>query len=936
MRLKSAVSQLVNGRFRCNGCAESSLIEGKLQTMKRSLLLCLTTWCLLCATAFAPLKAAPLARPDAQAGGISSYTLANGFKIILIPYSSAPNTRVELLVRSGSKLEGYGETGMAHLLEHMLFKGAGDRQNIKDDLTKLGARYNGTTSQDRTNYFETVDADPQKIDQLIHLEADRFIRARFTAADLASEMTVVRNELENSEKEPSQLVLSALARHGFNWHGYSRSTIGSRSDIEGASFAALQAFHRKHYRPDNAALIISGKFEPQRVLALASRLFAVAKNPPLERPANWTLESPQTAITKSEISLSAGTTIAASAWKLPGIKERDAHALDLAAATVCDADWGSLRKDIVLERQLAVSASCFTWNQTDYGRLIAFAKADQKANADVLSHEVVQHIQNAAARGVSQEQLDRARLSELNRFQNALTSHEAVARLVSEAEAAGDWRLFLWERDVIASVTLEEANVALKKWLMPSNRNDVVLRHAEASSPLVFPKPTSAEDRVKGQAWPNLLSAADPAPTSLLEIAKSTVRFDLEGQNVKVALIQRQTQGDRVWLSFENDYGNFEQLKNRKTSCDAASALMAYGGNGLNRDALSARMEKLQAIWQVNLAGLYLEVPRKNFAEAFQTLIASWADPLMPVVEFERYKASRIAALEAALTNPIAMADNDVRLRFDNFPEGHWGQPKTYPKLIQEVKNLNYQAVRQCSQDFGKLSLARIGVVGDIGADDMKDLWAKTGLKNPAPSTYARVPTPAAPEKVDVTQILVALPDKTNAKVTGTTVVPIQSKSEDFPALQLAVFALGGNSSSLIWLQLRETEGLAYSSGMQLAASSFDDRSTIQLYATASSSNADKALASLQSVLSKALAEGLTSEQVEKAKSAWMQKRKVSLGDESQFASILVNSLYDGRDFEAIANLDKKIGGVNATQATAAIRKYVDPSKLLWAVGKGQ
>lgn len=904
--------------------------------MKPFFILCIATWCLYGTTAVAQLPAKSLVREEAHAGGISSYTLANGFKIILIPYPSAANTRVELLVRSGSKLEGYGETGMAHLLEHMLFKGAGRRKNIKDDLTKLGASYNGTTSQDRTNYFETVDADPKKVDQLIQIEADRFMRARFTASDLVSEMTVVRNELENSEKEPSQLVLSALARHGFNWHGYSRSTIGARSDIEGASFAALQAFHRKHYRPDNAALIISGNFEAQRVLALASQLFAVAKNPPLERPADWTLESPQAATHKSELYLSAGTTVAASAWKLPGIKERDAHALDLAAAAVCDADWGSLRKDIVLDRKLAVSASCFTWNQTDYGRLIAFARADQKANADLLSQEVVQHIQDAAVRGISQEQLDRARLSELNNFQTALASHEAMARLVSDAEAAGDWRLFLWVRDVIASVTLTEANAAFKKWLVPFNRNDVLLRHSQASTPLVFPNPTSAEARVKGQAWPNILSSADPAPKSLLDIAKSTVRFELGGPRVQVALIQRQTQGDRVWLSLENDYGNFEQLKNRKTACDAASALMAYGGNGMTRDALSARMEKLQAIWQINLSGIYLEVPRQNFGEAFEVLMASWANPLLPVIEFERYKASRIAALEAVLTNPIAMVDNDVRLRFDNFPEGHWSKPKAYPILIQEVKNLDYQDVLQCSRDFIKLSHTRIGLVGNVGTQDMQNLWRQTGLAYPVSSSYVRVPLPVAPTGVDVTQILVTLPDKTNAKVSGTTVVPVHSKADDFPALQLAVYALGGNSSSLIWQRLRETEGLAYASGVQLVASPLDDRATLQLYATSSSTNADKALASLQSVMSKVLVEGLTSEQVEKAKSAWMQKRKVTLGNESEFASILVNSLYDGRDFEAIANLDNKIKAVTPHQANAAIRKYIDPSKLLWAVGKGQ
>jgi zinc protease len=431
------------------------------------------------------------------------------------------------------------------------------------------------------------------------------------------------------------------------------------------------------------------------------------------------------------------------------------------------------------------------------------------------------------------------------------------------------------------------------------------------------------------------LSSADPAPTGLLEISKATVRFNLDDQRVQVALIKRKTQGDKVWLSMENDYGNPSQLKNRKVSCDAASSLMAYGGNGMDRDALSAKMEKLKATWNVGLSGIYIEVPRENFAETFETLISIWADPLMPVAEFERYKASRIATLEAALKNPISMADNQVRLRFDNYPDGHWSKPKTYPALIQEVQNLTLDDVLKCSRDFAKVSHTRIGVVGNLSVDEFKNLWSKTNLKNTSSSTYEREPIPVAPVNVDVTPITVRMPDKTNAQVVGTTVVPINFKSDDFPALQLAVYVLGGNSSSLIWQQLRETQGLAYSSGMQVAASSFADRATIQLYATSSTPNADKVLGSLKAVLSKVIAEGFSSEQVEKAKSAWMQKRKSTLGDESEFVSTLVDSLYNGHDFEAIANFDKKIKGVDHSQATAAIRKYVDQTKLLWSVGKG-
>ncbi len=315
----------------------------------------------------AVLPTAPQARLDAQAGGIASWTLANGFKIILAPFPAAGSARVELLVKTGSKLEGYGETGMAHLLEHLLFKGAGERADLKRDLTALGARWNGTTSADRTNYFETVAAEPDKIAEAIRIEADRFIRPRFTREDLASEMTVVRNEFERQEREPMPVVMRALQRLSYAWHGYGRPTIGARSDIEGAPFEALQAFHRRHYRPDNAALIVSGQFDPQQVLALAASQFAPAVNPDQPRVSHWTREPAEAATRRSELWLPAGTTLAASAWRLPGWRQREAHALDLASAAVCDPDWGSLRRELVLEQKLAASAYCGVRLQADYG-----------------------------------------------------------------------------------------------------------------------------------------------------------------------------------------------------------------------------------------------------------------------------------------------------------------------------------------------------------------------------------------------------------------------------------------------------------------------------------------------------------------------------------------------------------------------------------------
>jgi len=885
--------------------------------------------------AFADTGVAKSSVVQVSAGGMSAYTLANGFKIILIPFPTASNVRVELLVKTGSKLEGYGETGMAHLLEHMLFKGAGSRKNIKEDLTALGASWNGTTNADRTNYFETLSSDPEKLDEVIRLEADRFIHAKFTKADLDSEMTVVRNELENSERNPSRLVMDALARNTFIWHGYSRSTIGARTDIENTSYEALRAFHRKHYRPDNAALIVSGNFDVQRVVALTTKLFSAAKNPSTAKPRNWTFDSPQALTQRSELYASVGTTVVASAWKLPGLSERDAHALDLAVTAVCDADWGSLRKELVTNRGLAVTASCSTSTEADYSRLMAFAKAGQDADAQTLSNELIRHIQDMANKGVTQEQLERARLSEMNQIERAFDSHESIARIVSQYEVAGDWRLMFWVRDVVKSLQLEEANAALKKWVVATNRSDVLLRHTEATSPLVITPPALASTRVEGKSWPSIFSDADPAPKSLVELSKSTRSFVLDGDKASASLIRRKTQGDKVWLVLENDYGTAETLSHRKNACTAASYLMGFGGGGLTRDVLSRRMEELKATWNLRLSGMSMEVPRKNLDKVFEILFSVWAEPLLPLNEFESYKSGLLASYESQLKSPVALADNATRLRFDNFPKGHWSKPKTYEEQIADAKSLSYEDVQRCVKDFAKISHARVGVVGNLHEQDIRALWVKAALTN-SEMKYQRIADPTAPTKVDTALIRVDKPDTPNARVLGVAVVALSRQSKDFPALQLAVEVMGGNASSLIWKELREKDGLAYSTGMQVSGSMMDDRTTIQLYATSASAQADKAMEKLKMVLQRVLDEGLSDADIARAKKTWVERRKAFLGRESNFASTLADALLDGYDFLARAKFDESIEQVTAKQATDVLRKYLLQAPIVWAVGQGR
>ena len=211
--------------------------------------------------------------------GITQYELDNGLQILLYPDESRPTVTVNLTVFVGSRHEGYGETGMAHLLEHMVFKGTPTHPNIPKLLTEKGASFNGTTWFDRTNYYETMPASDENLEAAIHLEADRMINSYIKGEDLESEMTVVRNEFERGENSPTRILMQKMNAAAFDWHNYGKSTIGNRSDIERVPLPNLRAFYRKYYQPDNALLIVAGQFDEEKALGYIAKHFGAIEKP---------------------------------------------------------------------------------------------------------------------------------------------------------------------------------------------------------------------------------------------------------------------------------------------------------------------------------------------------------------------------------------------------------------------------------------------------------------------------------------------------------------------------------------------------------------------------------------------------------------------------------------------------------------------------------
>ncbi len=227
------------------------------------------------------MAAAPAPAPVkvAEVEGITEYRLANGLRVLLFPDQSKATITVNVTYLVGSRQESYGETGMAHLLEHMMFKGTRNRPDVAKEFNARGARFNGTTSLDRTNYFEMLQAGDDNLDWALGMESDRMVNSLIARKDLDTEMSVVRNEYERGENDPENVLFKRLQSIAYDWHNYGNATIGNRSDIENVDISHLQAYYRTYYQPDNAVLLVAGKFEVGKALQMISRHFGVIPRP---------------------------------------------------------------------------------------------------------------------------------------------------------------------------------------------------------------------------------------------------------------------------------------------------------------------------------------------------------------------------------------------------------------------------------------------------------------------------------------------------------------------------------------------------------------------------------------------------------------------------------------------------------------------------------
>ncbi len=863
--------------------------------------------------------------------GITEYRLDNGLMVLLYPDVSKPTVTVNLTVLVGSRHEGYGETGMAHLLEHMVFKGTPEHLKIPAALQERGARFNGSTWVDRTNYFETLPATEDNLNFALDLEADRLVNSYIKQEDLFSEMTVVRNEFERGENSPAILLNQRLMAAAYDWHNYGKSTIGNRSDIERVPIKSLQAFYKKFYQPDNCLLVIAGKFDEAKAMQWVEKYFGKLPKPTRKLDKTYTEEPPQDGERSVTLRRVGELGMVAAAYHVPAGGHPDIAALDVLASVLSTPPSGRLYKALVETKKATdVSASASNWH--DPGVFEVDAEVRKGDSLDAARDILLDVTEKSGETTFSEAEVERAKRQLLKARELAAADTSRIAVQLSDWASQGDWRLYFLHRDRIEKVTPQEVQDVARHYLRRENRTlGTFIPTDKPDKSEVPPTPDLAKvfDGYKGRQDIATGEAFDVSPANIDARSQRTTL----PEGIKVVLLPKKTRGETVSLRLVLRYGTLNTLVGYEAAADVLPTLMLRGTKHLTRQQIQDELDKnratLAAHGDSGTVVFSLQTKRANLPAVLNLLKQILREPALPPDEFAVLRRQRLSNLEEQLTEPTSLAIVRVRRTVSPYDKNDVRYIPTIDEDIERLTSLTQEQVKRLYDGFLGSQAGEVAIVGDFDPAENVKILRETFAGWTAKESVARIPKMAFLDVPGGMQ-QINTPDKANAVYVAGEVFAMKDSDADYPALVIGNYVFGGGAlSSRLGDRVRQKEGLSYGIGSFISSDALDPRTSLTINAICNPKNIEKVNTAINEELARLLTGGVTQAELDKAKQGYLQQQQVARTNDATLAIVLADGLFVDRTMAYYADLEQKITALTPQQVLDVLKKRIDPKRLV-------
>jgi len=847
---------------------------------------------------------------------------------------------------------------MAHLLEHMDFIDTTNNRHIKDELVSHGASWNGTTSDDRTNYYETFTATDDNLRWALGLETDRMVNVRFTKEILDTEMTVVRNEFERGENSPAAILGERVASTAYLWHNYGKSTIGSKDDLEKVPVNRLAEFYKKFYQPDNAVLVITGRLDETKTLQMVADSMGKLPRPTRVLDQTYTVEPPQDGerfVALRRVGQGQNVMIA---YHAVAAAHPDAAVLQVLAGVMNGgggrggrggggAQEGRLAKALV-DTKLADSVGMGFQLQHDPGLVIVSASLNRDQSLDAARDAIYKALDDIVKNPPTREEIDRVTSQLARGLENSLSNSQAIATgALNSSIAQGDWRLMFLQHDRLQDIVPADVVHAAQTYFKPSNRTvgyyipdlspDRTVVPAAPDLAETFRNYTSKVSVVRGESF-------DP---TIANIESRIVRTKLSN-GMKVDVLSKKTANNIVSATIDLRFGDTTTLAGQREAASFAGSLLMAGTKSHTRTEIQEELRKLNA--QVFVSGgggggggggrggrgggpgggglssasASISAPAESFAPALRLAVEMLKEPAFPQDEFDRIKTQRVKALELMPTEPNQLAAERLNRHLSPFAKIDSQYAPTREEQLPDVQKVNLSDAKKFHNDFYGANHGILAVVGPVDpAAIQKQAASLLGNWN-TPKAYKPLVVPF--KKFEPFNVKIETPDKANAVFLAGERFQLSQNDADYPAIVLASYMFGETITSRISDRIRNREGLSYGANARLTVPAEGDSAMLNGTVSLNPAVGPKVESSFMDELKKVYDSGFTSAEVAAAKKAYLDSRMVGRSTDGALLGLMVSHEQIDRPFKWDADLESKIQALTVDDINAAFRKHIDPN----------